>query len=409
MFTRTSVQNGCHRPSSLRHTSPGGVVLRRFAAAFATLGALIAAVLGVIVFDEVVWEEPTPTATTPVPTTPPPAAAAAPHPETLNRPYSDASPFNTPIPADVEVLDDSDGIVANSYLGATPAPMRILGDPSVDWSHPVYFARGDDPSHTIDCASGGVTGHVVRIPAGARPTASSDGHMAIVQPDGWEYDLWQARAPADGIVRCNIGYRQRYDGPGTVTPDMKREDESLGGGTAPYFGLAAGLIRAHEIEAGTIPHALFVVIRTGASGSVHPAFKADATGNDDGPRMGQRFQLNMSDAAIDGSCAPGWEKTVAKAMAHYGLYFGDTGGAGFAPMMESPLTYTAVGQPNPWDAVAARYEIPRYEPWGYVFRWSGCIDYGAAMRAIAPPPKTEPAGLNEAPRPGPAWRSPRPR
>jgi hypothetical protein len=101
--------------------------------------------------------------------------------------------------------------------------------------------------------------------------------------------------------------------------------------------------------------------------------------------MGQRFRLNMSDAAIDATCAPGWEKTVAKAMAHYGLYFGDTGGDGFSPMMESPLTYTAVGQANPWDSVAAQYGIRGDSTYGYMFRWSGCINYRAAMQAIAPP------------------------
>jgi hypothetical protein len=319
------------------------------------------------------------------PTPPPADPTPAPAADTLGRPYSDASPFNTPIPSDVRVLDNSSTIVANSYLGTTPSPMRVSASPSVDYSHPIFYAKSGDPSYTIRCNSGGITGMVIQIPAGARPTTSSDGHMAIVQPDGWEYDLWQAQTPSAGTVRCNIGYRQRYDGLGIVTADMKRQDPSLGGGTASYFGEAAGLIRANEIQAGVIPHALFLVIKSGSSGSVYPAYKADATGNQNGPPMGQRFRLNMSDAAIDASCAPGWEKTVAKAMAHYGLYFGDTGGSGFSPMMESALTYTAVGQSNPWDAVAAQYGIKQDPSYGYVFRWSGCIDYGAAMQAIAPP------------------------
>jgi hypothetical protein len=327
--------------------------------------------------------DPAPPSSDPAPPpadpTPPPAA------DTLGRPYSDASPFNTPIPSDVQVLPNSSTIVANSYLGTAPSPMRVSASPSVDYSHPIFHATSGDPSYTIRCNSGGITGMVIQIPAGARPTTSSDGHMAIVQPDGWEYDLWQAQTPSAGTVRCNIGYRQRYDGLGIVTADMKRSDSSLGGGTASYFGEAAGLIRANEIQAGVIPHALFLVIKSGSSGSVYPAYKADATGNQNGPPMGQRFRLNMSDAAIDASCAPGWEKTVAKAMAHYGLYFGDTGGSGFSPMMESALTYTAVGQPNPWDAVAAQYGIKQDPSYGYVFRWSGCIDYRASMQAIAPP------------------------
>jgi cell division septation protein DedD len=302
------------------------------------------------------------------------------------RPYGDDSPFNTPIPADVEVLPNSATIVANSYLGTTPLPMRVSSSPDVDWSHPIYYAADTDPTYTVQCGSGGITGAVIQIPYGARPTRSSDGHMAIVQPDGWEYDLWQAGVPANGVVTCSIGYRQRYDGLGAVTPMLQWLDPSVGGGTAANFGLAAGLIRASELQAGVIPHALFAVIRNGAEGSVYPATKGDATGNPDGPVMGQRFRLNLTDEQIDSSCAPGWEQTIATAMAHYGLYFGDTGGDGFGVMLESSLSDTAIGEPDPWAGVATMYGIPWYPTWGYVFRWSGCIDYGAAMQAIAGPP-----------------------
>jgi hypothetical protein len=314
------------------------------------------------------------------PATPAPSSSS-----TLGRAYGDNSPFNTPIPANVQVLPNSSAIVDNSSLGTTPTSMRVAASPRVDYSHPIFHARSGDPSYTIRCTGGGVNGRVIQIPSGARPTESSDGHMAVVQPDGWEYDFWQATAPSDGTVSCNIAYRQRYDGLGIVTSDMKRHDSSVGGATAANFGAAAGLIRANEIQAGVIPHALFVVIRGGSSGTVYPAYKPSMTSSGDRPAMGQRFRLNMSDAAIESSCAPGWEKTVAKAMAHYGLYFGDTGGDGFAPMMESPLTYTAVGQANPWDSVAAQYGIRGDSTYGYMFRWSGCINYRASMQAIAPP------------------------
>ncbi len=283
------------------------------------------------------------------------------------------------------MLPNSSAIVANSGLGTTPTLMRAPASPSIDYSHPIYRAHSGDPTYTIQCGGGGVNGRSIQIPSGARPTSSSDGHMAVVQPDGWEYDFWQASAPSGGTVRCSIAYRLRYDGPGIVTADMKRKDPSLGGGTAAHFGEAAGLIRANEIQAGVIPHALFVVIRGGSSSTVYPAYKPSGNSDGDRPAMGQRFRLNMSDAAIDGSCAPGWEKTVAKAMAHYGLYFGDTGGDGFTPMMESPLTYTAVGQANPWDSVAAQYGIRQDPTYGTMLRWSGCINYRAAMQAIAPP------------------------
>lgn len=314
-----------------------------------------------------------------------PTSPSAPSGDTLGRPYSDSSPFNTPIPADVQVLPNSAAIVASSNLGTTPSTMKVGSAPNMDYSHPIYFAKAGDPSYTIQCGSGGVNGRSIQIPAGAQPTTSSDAHMSVVQPDGWEYDFWQASAPAGGTVRCSIAYRQRYDGLGITTAAMKRQDRSIGGGTAANFGAAAGLIRANEIKAGVIPHALFLVIRGGSSGAVYPAYPPSGSASGSSPVMGQRYRLNMTDAQIDGSCAPGWEKTIAKAMAHYGLYYGDKGGDGFGLMMESSLTYTAVGQPNPWDSIAGQYGIRKDSAYGYVFKWSGCINYRAGMQAIAPP------------------------
>jgi len=60
--------------------------------------------------------------------------------------------------------------------------------------------------------------------------------------------------------------------------------------------------------------------------------------------MGSRLQLNMSAAQIDALAVPAWKKTILKAMATYGMYFGDTGGGeAWGIQAESGSTYTSFG------------------------------------------------------------------
>lgn len=334
------------------------------------------------------------TTTTPTDTTPAPPSSDP----TLGRPYNDESPFNTPIPAGTATTSSSAATIAASGFPSNGLinSMRVSSSPSNDWSHPIYKASASDPSYTIRCNSGGVNGMSIHIPNGARPTGSQDGHMAILNTDGYEYDLWIARAPSGGTVTCDIGYRQPWRDSltgvkalGIVLPADRQKDSSLGGGTASFFGEQAGLIRANEIAAGVIPHALFIVVPCQGTGGgwVYPASHNGSfcPGNANAPRMGQRFQLRMTDEQIAASCAPGWEKTVATALAHYGGYMGDTGGGGFGPLMESSLTYTAIGQSDPWAAVASQYGIKKDASYGYMFKPSGCIKYQQNTVAVTPP------------------------
>ena len=55
----------------------------------------------------------------------------------------------------------------------------------------------------------------------------------------------------------------------------------------------------------------------------------------------------MSDAQIAASSAPGWEKTIMTAMAHYGMYVNDTDGIGNIELeAESDISYTSLGGPS---------------------------------------------------------------
>lgn len=331
-------------------------------------------------------------------------------PDGTQRPYSDLSPFNQPVPASPTVVGSSSQLVAGAlqWSGGKPSALSTSRPASSDWSHPVYFARSTDPLLTIEAGTNyKLTGVEIHVPAGARAAGGGDGHMAIVQPDGWEYDFWKAK-PDGLLLPAAIAYRQRYDGLGIVTPAMLKSDPLLGGTTASYFGLHAGMIRASELAAGRIDHALFLVIkagttstsfvpgtlapgangRGGAGASVYPAFKGDSVSSGTLPPMGARFWLAMTPAEIDATTAPSWEKTVAKAVATYGAYMGDTGGAGFSFMAESSLMYTSLGKPDPFDPIAQSFGIAKDPTYGYVFRFgtgTKPIPWASRLRVIAPP------------------------
>ena len=74
--------------------------------------------------------------------------------------------------------------------------------------------------------------------------------------------------------------------------------------------------------------------------------------NQNAPAMGQHFVLNMSVAEIEALPDPGWQKTVLRAMAEYGLYVGDTGG-GFLKV-QSGVSFTSMGMGDPWSSLASR-------------------------------------------------------
>jgi len=282
------------------------------------------------------------------------------------RPYADTSPFNTRV-LNPTVRSDSAAIV-NRTLGYTapaplgPAPLTVDVDRCSDWQHPRYHAKATDPQYRVSLIENWGTsteGHVIRIPAGARPAMgvnnpcanSWDGHMAIVQPDGWEYDFWQVRTlntvPGGiGEIRAQFGGRLRIDGDGRG-----------GGSTAPNFGLLAGRIRSEELINRDIPHALFMTVRCSNGTNVYPALGggagsrcADTTG---APPLGARFWLNYTDAEINALPVAEWKRTILRAFARYGAYFGDTGGPGFGLMLESPETYRRLGQADPLAAWAA--------------------------------------------------------
>ncbi len=289
----------------------------------------------------------------PPPPPPPPPPVLPPNPPSGTRfmppatwrPYSPDSPFNKPM-AHVPKAGGQAIIDGFDFSGF----MKMVAG---DWSHPLYFSLPSDPEFTIRLTqpwgANPFAGRKFRIPDKAKaagPLKSVDGntdaHLCVVDPvSGVEVDLWQVHTkPAGGgEIVASWGSLGNLNGTG------------LGiAATAALFGLPLGMIRANELAAGAINHALFITIPHDNGSYVYPAGKTGSSSPGIGiPPMGQGFYLDMSVAEIDARSIPEWKKVMLRCMSIYGMYFGDTGG-GSAPHVfaEARESHTSFGLSNPW-------------------------------------------------------------
>jgi hypothetical protein len=311
------------------------------------------------------------------------------------RPYSDASPFNTPVTGKPDAANSAS--VVQRMMSFSPVPAKINtgnADTAGDWSHPIYYSTPTDPLFTIHCVENWGTcpieGMRIRIPDPARAAGGSDGHMAVIdQADGWEYDFWQVRnkPSGGGTISISWGDRTRIG-----TPDATGLDTNA---TAAHFGLAAGMIRPAELASGNIDHALFMVVKCTSGRSVAPAGSGAGRpcsdiglSNANAPAMGQHFYLDMSDAEIAALDKPEWQKTILRALAHYGAYVGDTGSEGWGFMFESGSSYTSFGLPDPWVTLGDRFGVPKWQnpDSGRMLRiWDmqNAVNWGARLKVAA--------------------------
>jgi hypothetical protein len=302
------------------------------------------------------------------------------------RPYATSSPFNRPLPASPRLASNSSAVVRRvlGFGKVQSLDAGTAGTPD-DWAHPTYYSQSSDPVFTLHCTEAWgvcqIEGHKIRIPDAAKPAAGGDGHMTIVdQQSGWEYDLWMVSSKPRGGGRLSFawGGRTRIDGDGLGS-------DATGSG----FGNLAGIIRAPELEAGEINHAIFMVASCTSGRHVYPANQSGRAcntigrSNTDAPAMGARFQLAMSDSQIAALPVPNWKKTMLRAMAKYGLYLGDTGSGSWAIEAESGQTYTSFGYQDRMVDFARRNGVPSWQG-QYIFDVASGVDWARYLRVVDP-------------------------
>lgn len=191
--------------------------------------------------------------------------AAAPRQAALH-PFASTSVWNTGIGSEAVFESRTDTRTAN-MLTATPAVNRA------QWSIPVFRATTSDTLGTLYSVRDNKT-YTIRIPAAATGAAGSggtaDGHATIIQPDGvTAYDTYK-------LVKVT---ETSWEAQSTRVTDLR--GSGIGGGVrAAGVPALAGLIRAHELRAGRIDHAVAVAMPNSVlkSGWVFPARSQDANG-----------------------------------------------------------------------------------------------------------------------------------
>ena len=330
--------------------------------------------------------KPTPTPSpTPAPTpspTPTPSLGDATFASILNpgqwpanfRPYcanasanpSSPCPWNGALPDSPQQLyPNSASLVASLFSGGY---MFLPGDWSIggDYNHPAYLASASDHLVAVTCTTYcGVGSATFAIPLQARAAGGGDAHMAVIEPDGTEWDMYQAGGYA-GQTAFSVAalYKTSILGSGAVP----------GGGVTSGAALVAGTIRSDELARGVVPHALFASTNCVSGSYVYPgSAQAQVCSSGTGPPVGARLQLTLTDAQINALGLPAWEAAILHAMHDYGVYILDTSG-GSSPgslylRFESQTQYAAFNAAYPYASMGLN--IAGFDTalnWGQSFR-----------------------------------------
>lgn len=234
------------------------------------------------------------------------------------RPYFSSSPWNTPV--------GSRSTDSNSATWVSKLASGVVADVK-EFGSPIWYADSSTPRYHVNCTEdwGTCPSEQQNIPLRPEwtPATGTDRAMVVVdQGANRAYGFWQ--------------YFWNGGNPYTSWGDTTALDGNGVGGGATGAGVPrlAGVVRADELAAGVIDHALVFsssLVR-GSCNFVYPATKSDGCNFGSAivnpPLLeGKRVQL---DPSYDTSGLSGVERMVAEALKKYGAYCIDQGGAPMA-------------------------------------------------------------------------------
>jgi hypothetical protein len=316
------------------------------------------------------------------------------------RPYRPESPFNLRIPKNATELEGSQEISGKLVDAGTIGPIPA-GDPERDFGIATYHAQPGDPTKTVTCIEdfGGtcdLEGVEVPMPQGAVPSGvwplaepddDWDSHLTVIDhASGLEYDLWNIRAMDSKTVTIKWGGVTNVRGYGLGSDAVASQNGSI-----------AGMVRAQELRAGKIDHALALFVPC-TEGHVYPATKDGLDCSDNGfddegrPAMGAHFQLPADPTEL--AVAPPWKRAILEALDRYGAYVVDTSGTEgiWGLKHESPAGYTSQGEKDPFLELAIDSGVAPADPnengiLEYFFNFGTDVDF-TRLRLV--PPSIEP-------------------
>jgi hypothetical protein len=251
------------------------------------------------------------------------------------RPFSDDSPWNTPVGLKPVVHPKSDIImqriirtVASIRLGNTYLPaLWVVNQDNME----KHFTAGTATPFDIWDPD---NDRISDVPAPVNDTMwgeqTEDGHISIIDP--FQNILWEMsrfKGIYNNSVDCSTFNIWDLTGTGVGDPNEGLRAKARGG-RGSGFPIIAGLIRPEEVQSGEIKHALcFTFDSVKRNEFYYPACRSDGKADlFDTPAEGMLFQLNpeLAEADFDNwDLSPG-AKVVACALQKYGMYLCDCGG-----------------------------------------------------------------------------------
>jgi len=201
-------------------------------------------------------------------------------------------------------------------------------------------ATSSDPQVTVTNTNGWGTNPgttTFRAPLAAKPASGTDAHLVVEQPDGSVVEMWQAAKSGSnwtaGAVAVAKAGQYYY---------------TIAGCRGSSLTLASGIVTPQEVKAGAINHVLSVSLPASvvSKSFVFPSYSSDGSltgGIPEGARL-------VLDPNYDISGLTGLKKIVAQALKTYGMINVDRTGGDIEIDAQSPESWTAFGQPDPWAA-----------------------------------------------------------
>lgn len=250
------------------------------------------------------------------------------------RPFSDDSPWNTPISQSAEVHGLSQIIInnmntavknirfGNKYL----IPVWVVDANKMKQ----LTAKASYPFDIWDCNNDFITDIEVPINSSMWGEQTEDGHIVIIDTVfNFSWEMSRFKGIVNDTINCSTFNIWDLAGNGVGNPNEGKRWKSRGGRGSGFPNIA-GLIRPEEIKSGEIRHALaFTYSRVKKNDFYIPACRSDGNLEDDNvPAEGMLFQLNpqLTDSDFEDWGLSAGAKVVARALQKYGMYLCDRGG-----------------------------------------------------------------------------------
>ncbi|MBA3232550.1 MAG: hypothetical protein H0T17_01170 [Propionibacteriales bacterium] len=272
------------------------------------------------------------------------------------RAFTAGSWWNTRVPEDVSLNADNEAIL--SYLSTAPESgsgcLTLAGAGGSPWGQPIYWARPTDREYDV---GGMTTGRPreferLRIPAGTRAAANSDGSLTIFDLDkGYVALLTDAAYDGENDEWSASGATVTYLRSNGLHALTGRSDDARNTGTHRGNNGATVAVRWDMVKAGVVNHVLKAASGPAlANRSEFPMVGSDGDyeGTDAAvPPQGVRLRIKPSVDLKSLGLHP-QALVIARALQRYGFYFGDSSGVTALKLEDT----RAEGRGQLWDVTS---------------------------------------------------------